>query len=301
MPRAIVVGLDASPESAAAADWAAGEAVLRGLPVELVQGWPRPPFGGPHQVEVDSVSERWGRRVLDRMELELRTRHDGVEVTALQVPRPPVDVLSAASHDAVMLVLGSRALGAVRGSILGSVSQAVLVRAACPVVLVRSEHRASAEHVPDDAGLPSVRTSFRPVVLGLDIRRACDDVLAFAFEEAALRSAPLHVAHAGHPSVGLGYAAPPLSAASTTQFIAEEEHRAAATLRPWREKYPQVETDQRVIVGSAARFLVEAVPAAGLMVVGRRIREPAICFHIGPVCHAVIHHAACPVAVVPYR
>lgn len=39
----IVVGFDGSPESAAAADWAAREAVCRGLPLALVQAWPWPP------------------------------------------------------------------------------------------------------------------------------------------------------------------------------------------------------------------------------------------------------------------
>ncbi|MFD8653846.1 universal stress protein, partial [Streptomyces mirabilis] len=39
MPRTVTVGLDGSPESRAAADWAAREAKLRGLPLKLVNVW----------------------------------------------------------------------------------------------------------------------------------------------------------------------------------------------------------------------------------------------------------------------
>lgn len=39
MPRTVTVGLDGSPESRVAADWAAREAKLRGLPLKLVNVW----------------------------------------------------------------------------------------------------------------------------------------------------------------------------------------------------------------------------------------------------------------------
>ncbi len=39
MVRSVVAGLDGSPESRAAAEWAAGEAELRGLPLKIVHVW----------------------------------------------------------------------------------------------------------------------------------------------------------------------------------------------------------------------------------------------------------------------
>lgn len=300
MDGPIVVGLDASPESVAAADWAAREAALRGLPVELVQAWPKAPAAA-HRIREAEEGEEWGRRVLARMEIELRTRHAGVEVTTAQIPRPPVEVLSAAGHDASMLVLGSRALGGLRGFLLGSVSQAVLARVACPVVLVRAGRGVLDEHQPGAEGIPTLDTPYWPVALGLGLRRPCDDLLSFAFETAAHRAAPLHAVHAWSPPPGFGHAASPLGAALIAQRVTDEEQLLEEALRPWREKYPQVRVVQKAIVGSAASILLEAVPQAGLVVVGRHDRGSALGIHLGPVTHAALHHATCPVAVVPYR
>ncbi|MDH6144283.1 nucleotide-binding universal stress UspA family protein [Kitasatospora sp. GP30] len=67
MEGPIVVGFDGSPESAAAADWAAREAVCRGLPLALVQAWPWPPR---HVLgSEDAVS--WGKARLTGKEAEL--------------------------------------------------------------------------------------------------------------------------------------------------------------------------------------------------------------------------------------
>ncbi|MGW1289840.1 universal stress protein, partial [Streptomyces sp. NPDC002586] len=58
MPRAITVGLDGSPESRAAAEWAAREAELRGLPVKLVHVWDPAPRSRPPR----ALPMRWPRR-----------------------------------------------------------------------------------------------------------------------------------------------------------------------------------------------------------------------------------------------
>ncbi|MFI0875012.1 universal stress protein [Streptomyces parvus] len=53
-------------------------------------------------------------------------------------------------------------------------------------------------------------------------------------------------------------------------------------------------------MGPAADELLRASRGAGLVVVGRR-GSRALGFHIGHVAHAVIHHGAAPVAVVPFE
>jgi nucleotide-binding universal stress UspA family protein len=299
MLRPIVVGLDNSPESVAAADWAAREALRRGLPVELVQAG-HPPARSAPEARPGEAAE-WGGGTLRDIEARLRARHAGLEITATQVFQSSVDVLTAAGREAAMLVLGSRGLGTVMGFLLGTVSQAVLSAASCPVVLVRANEREEDEHLPTPDGRPSLDTPWRPVTLGLDTRRPSDDVTDFAFEAAAQRSAPLNVVHVWNPSASFGLAASPLSGAVMTQLAAEEEELVSATLSPWIDKHPQVEVTRHLRIGSRAQLMVEAAAQAGLMVVGRRSRRSAVGFHVGPVTHAVIHHATCPVAVVPYR
>ena len=71
-------------------------------------------------------------------------------------------------------------------------------------------------------------------------------------------------------------------------------------LRPWRNKFPDVEVKEQAVVGRAARHLLEAAADASLVVAGRRNRRAPLGFHTGPVTHAVMHHSTAPVAVVPH-
>ncbi len=81
---------------------------------------------------------------------------------------------------------------------------------------------------------------------------------------------------------------------------AEHEHAVVAALRPWCEKFPEVAVTESVTEGRAADELISASAGAALVVVGRRIRESRLGTHLGPVAHAALHHAPCPVAVVPH-
>ncbi len=76
--------------------------------------------------------------------------------------------------------------------------------------------------------------------------------------------------------------------------------RLAEAVELWREKYPDLPVTERVEHGHAAEVLLGAASRAGLMVVGRPINRPAVGPRLGHVAHALLHHAACPVAVVPH-
>ncbi|WP_307058653.1 universal stress protein [Streptomyces achromogenes] len=51
---------------------------------------------------------------------------------------------------------------------------------------------------------------------------------------------------------------------------------------------------------SPARAVVHDTETAGLLVVGRRRHRGALAPRLGPVAQAAVHHAACPIAVVPH-
>jgi len=305
MPRTITVGLNGSPESLAAADWAAREALLRELPLRLVharqaQSYVLGPLGGVYSPPPDSDEGRqWAERMSQETRARLTHRHPGLSVTVNQVAEQPVPALLEAAREAELLVVGSRGLGGLGGFLVGSVAFGVLARAERPVVLVRAEEHAQNEHRRHTTGTPTTSAPYRDVVLGLDVRKPAEPVIAFAFDAAARRGATLRVVH--------GWSLPSYyeyGAASGTNLIADlaaaERHRLAEVLGPWQEKFPGVEVSPQTVIGGAGTHLVDASYDASLVVVGRRTRRSPVGAHIGAVTHAVLHHAQAPVAVVPH-
>ncbi|MEU6379855.1 universal stress protein [Streptomyces sp. NPDC046909] len=299
MSRPVVAGVDGSPESLAAAEWAAREAVRRDLPLHLVHASDWAPDRAP-SAAASAVRRHVGRGVLRKAEERIARTCPGVRLTDEHAEAPAAAALTNAAHNAELLVLGSRGLGGFTGFVVGSVARAVVARATRPVVLVEAGQRSEDEHLPDEDGNMSLLTPYRDVVLGLDLSDPCDEVIEFAFEAARLRGATLHAVHArddastvalapGEPGIGEG----PRH---------EEEWRAflAAVLQNWRDKYPGVEVNETVVNGRATTHLVRAASGAGLLVVGRRVRETHLGPRTGPVTLNVIHHARCPVAVVAH-
>jgi len=191
-------------------------------------------------------------------------------------------VLLAAAAEADLLVVGSHGLGSVRGFIVGSVGQEVVAEAARPVVLVRPGYE-------KDSSGASGRNGRRKVVLGLDVNEVKDELLHFAFDFAGRHRVPLEIVHTWHES----FVHHPSAAA--------KEERAAAladAVRPFRDRFAGTEVVEVSAPGRAAERLIEAASDARLVVVGRR--RAARGAHIGSITHAVIHHASCPVAVVPH-
>ncbi|MER5796131.1 universal stress protein [Streptomyces sp. NPDC001980] len=300
MLRNVTVGLDGSPESRAAAEWAAREAQLRGLPLKIVHvGEPTPvpvaqaPLVGPE------THQHWTEQMPRESAEGIRLRHPGLEVFTEQLTGTVADVLCEAAGLADLLVLGSRGFGGIGGFMVGSVSLAVVARAERPVVLVREGEQAADEHRMDPAGVPSAATPFRPVVLGLDVDHPDDTLLEFAFDAAARRETPLRVVHAWPEPTTALYRFP---GDAELQNDLERKHSAALAdaLRPWRQKFPSVDVIESSRCGNAAQVLVNAARDASLVVVGRRIRTGSLGAHIGHVTHAALHHIGAPVAVVAH-
>ncbi|MFI6489520.1 universal stress protein [Streptomyces sp. NPDC050564] len=314
MLRTVTVGLDGSPESRAAAEWAAREAKLRGLPLKVVHVWeplPEPMAQAPllgaetqqHWSERSEMgappAEGWGRIPREAAD-GIRMRHPGVEVVMEQLSGRPAEVLPCAAKDAELLVLGSRGMSGAGGFMVGSVGLAVVAHAERPVVLVRAGEQAADEHTVDPAGVPSAAAPFRPVVLGLDSADPDGSLIGFAFEAALLRGTSLRVVHGWNEPPYIAYGMPP-DLEMNAHIAAEEAAAVSEAVRPWRQKYPAVDVAEDSLSGKAAHHLVDASREASLVVVGRRVRRSPVGAHIGPVTHAVLHHACAPVAVVPHE
>ncbi|OLZ63121.1 stress-inducible protein [Streptomyces sp. IMTB 2501] len=300
MSRTITVGLDDSPEGRAAAEWAAREAQLRGLSLKILHVLePLPAHVAQAPLLAAETRQDWSESIPVEAAEGLRLRHPGLEVSTDRVAGKPAEVLAEAAEAAELLVLGSRGFGGVGGFMVGSVSLSVIARATRPVVLVRAGEQAADEHQTDPVGIPSAATPFRPVVVGVDTGAPDETLLEFAFDAAERRSASLRVVH--------GWSEP---STSFYRFYGDAElfgtiARRQATLltdvlRPWREKFPNVDVIETSRAGSAAQVLVNASRDACLAVVDRRIRTGALGAHIGHVTHAVLHHVVAPVAVVAH-
>ncbi|MCQ1581107.1 universal stress protein [Streptomyces parvus] len=281
MIGSVVAGFDGSPQSSGAAYWAAREASLRAVPLRLIHV--QEPSAPGHVFRAPgSRSRRSAQRLLAQTADELRRTFPALDISIHSVEGSPIDVLSESAAGSDLVVLGSRALGPVMGFVLGSVSMAVIGASNCPVVSVRAESDASSGDL----------------VVGVDVRQRCEALLRFAFDEAEQRGCGIRFlsAWALPPLVGYGAAYDP-------RVHAQLEMSTKATLddvlRPWKKRHPDVRTTAQATVGHAATQLVASGREAGLTVVGRRVRDSSLGTHIGPVAHAVLHHARTPVVVVP--
>ncbi|NJP95079.1 universal stress protein [Nonomuraea sp. FMUSA5-5] len=271
----VIVGVDDSEAGLRAVEWAAGEAVRRRLPLEIVHGfsWPRlgvplgPAPGAPAgQGGLRHAAERIVATALDRAQAVA----PGLDVTAAMMEQAPASALLRRSHHAELLVVGSRGLGKIGGLVLESVGAELATRAPCPVVVVRG----------------SV-TPRGPVVVGMDDRHDNDALIAFAFAHAARTANVVTFAH--------------VSGGSTSPT--KPTLPAHLLLSSWYERFPEVAVVQEDLTGRPGRTLVRTAQQASLLVVGSRHHSEFGALMKGSVSQtalhqAALHQAACPVAII---
>ncbi|MCQ4080623.1 universal stress protein [Streptomyces sp. RB6PN25] len=284
MVRPVTAGLNGSPESVAAAHWAAGEAQMRGLPLKLVYAWEWLPKHLPPTPSEPAGEQHWPDRMMDQTAKDIASRQPDLQITVETIENLPDPALLDVAKESELLALGSRGLGTVAGFFAGSVGLAVVAKAERPVVLVRAV---------DEPGTGEASGTPREVLVGADLGHPCEAVIEFAFDFAAVHKAPLRAVYAWHSPPSYGYIPDGID------FRVEEREALATVLRPLHKKHPDVTVHDQVVFERPAQHLVQAASDARLLVVGRRTQRP-MGTRLGPVAHAVIHHAPCPVAVVPH-
>ncbi|WP_406446898.1 universal stress protein [Streptomyces sp. NBC_01613] len=300
MSRTVAVGFDGSPESRAAADWAAREAKLRALPLRLVNVWE---IASASMAEAPllgaDTQQHWSERIPREAAERIRARHPGVDVTVEQRTGWAGEALVDVAKESEMLVLGSRGLSGVSGFMIGSVGMAVVAHAERPVVLVRAGELAATKHTRNPSANPSADTACRSVVLGVDTKRPDDSLIEFAFDAAERRATTLHAVHSWTVPPYDWYG-PSTNQRLNAQLAGTEAAALGTALRPWRQKFPAVEVVEDSRPVRAADLLLDASLDASLVVVGRRTRRSPLGSHTGPITHAVLHHCTVPVAVVSH-
>ncbi|MGW1106427.1 universal stress protein [Streptomyces sp. NPDC002540] len=290
MEPVVTVGLDGSPESLSAARWGADEAERRNLTLRLLHAWP---LLVPESTRVPAEMDQnyWARRIVHNTRAEIQAHHPGLPVIGSLVADDAEHALLRAASESEMIVLGSRGLVPVESFFLGDISMPVVAHAERPVVLVRAGTGEDGPH--------PTRTAAGGVVVALKLDGPCDDLLAFAFETAAVRHLPLEVVH-GRSLPVAAYVPWGVNHDMADGIVQDAQKLLSQTLRPWCGRFPQVEVTDSTPLVSPAKAVVRAAEGADLLVVGRRQHHRAPAPHLGPVAQAAVHHARCPVAVVPH-
>ncbi|MFF5651392.1 universal stress protein [Streptomyces collinus] len=284
MELPLVVGVDGSDGSLTAVDWAVDEAARHELPLRLVHGslWERyevrTPSTGPDrpagQVMADhivaSAAERAGRRNPD------------VKVSTDVLRSGATDALLHEGNNATALVTGSRGHSELKGLLLGSVGLAVAARAHCPVIVVRG----------DKAGLAGTH---RRILLGAGTPATGEEATRFAFHEAEARGCVLDVVRAWRCPAHEPRGAPGRDHEEQARTELDELLRDALV------DHPRVPVRSAAVEGPARKALVHRSAAADLVIVGARRRQGHFGLQLGTVAHTLLHHAECPVAVVPQQ
>ncbi|MFC4333279.1 universal stress protein [Streptomyces andamanensis] len=215
----------------------------------------------------------------------------GLAVTTDLVEDEAAPALTARGADAEALVLGSRGQGALVGFLVGSVGQQVIAGARRPVVLVRAGDEPAAE-------APDARSSSASTAPPRTAPRRC----ASPSRTAAARGR--HRPGGARLDAAAGLRLQPRLAQLLDEAGGLEPYeRKALTERcgPGGSGFPDVPVVEHVEMGSAGQVLLATAGHAQLVVVGRRARRTAVGARIGSVAHGVLHHAGCPVAVVPHE
>lgn len=147
-PRSCALGPVAAGGSAAgerAVEFAFAEAELRKAPLVALHAWttwnaplPAPQDASAPYANPPGVLAEEEERLLSEALAGHRTRYPGVVVGQRVVHGRTREVLIDAGRSAQLVVVGARGRGGFTGLLLGSVSQALLHHAHCPVAVVRA-------------------------------------------------------------------------------------------------------------------------------------------------------------------
>jgi nucleotide-binding universal stress UspA family protein len=148
----IVVGYDGSAGGARALAWAVAEAARRGGTVQALTAWEwtQPDLG----VDIRAEHDRAAREALEAAVAAACVPYPQVAVSTEAVPGAAADVLTGAAIDADLLVLGSHGHSRLFHAVLGSVADACIRRAVCPVVVLPAPRAAEKAAEPADATAP---------------------------------------------------------------------------------------------------------------------------------------------------
>lgn len=290
MVRRVVVGIDGSPQSAAALEWAIDRARRAAESLQVVSAYtlPATEFYGfvVDAATIDAAGE-YSRQLVAAAGARAREAAPQLEVIETAELGPAGLILASASEDADLLVVGRRGLGSATSAFLGSVSNQLTANAACPVVVVGPQD--------GDAGT-AVRTE-GPVVVGVDGSEFGPRALRFALDEARLRGVAVRVVSVAERGA-VSASDPELAARMGSSAEVDADRVVSDTVGAVESTHDDPPIETVVESGSPAEVIVEHAVDAQLIVVGSQGKGFLRRVLLGSVSREVLQNAPCPVAVV---
>jgi nucleotide-binding universal stress UspA family protein len=281
----VVVGVDGSETSAAAARWAADLAARLHSPLHIVSAVREPTFYLAEEAIVVPV-EVWNQQKLSAEQIvgdlseSLVGIHPHLAVSTEVGSTSAAALLTECSRTARLVVVGNSGSGAISSFLLGSTAKAVAHDADCPVVVWRESH------LSFDA----------PVVVGVDGGATSESAIGHAFEVASALGVALIAVHSWNPVSKAGGVALP----GFVDWAACEREEAALlseSAAGWAEKYPDVQVEYELRQGNSSHILVEHSMQSQLVIVGSHGRGSIASLVLGSTGATLVHHAHCPVMI----
>lgn len=260
---AVIVGIDGSQAAIHAAEWAADEALGRGVSLLMLA-----------ILKATHPSADDYHRDLAHAETSLQAARVAVEAKGIPVKveteilrGQPGAILISESDDAEMVCVGSVGIGRYSRALLGSTATEVAEKAHCPVAVIRSQ--------PDQP-----EPDINRIVVAVGDAPGRDTVVHQAMREAQLRKLPV-------------------LAIGTTQADTAEapSHELDNRLWPWRRWYPDVHIYPVTTGASVIRFLKSSDDLVPLAVIGGA-DAGQLAQIVGPHDHPVFRHAESSVLIV---
>jgi nucleotide-binding universal stress UspA family protein len=289
--RHIAVGVDGSPGSDEALCWAAAEASLHDVALDVIHAWEAP---GP----ISGLGSMWSPRDTKPYELSGQRVLDAATCKALLAAEPNVRIRPVLAHGyaparvldearrAKMVVVGTRGLSGFKRLTLGSTSHHCTVHSRIPIAVVP----------------PSAEWSVKDEVLvGIDGSPEAAAALRWAMREAATRQAALTVVNAWRFDSMTAPADYRYAAVNRTAFtersetmLREQIEAAISAVGAAPAVVDQVTSSQPPV-----QALVDRAGRSRLLVVGRGGRGEFAGVRLGSVSQHCVHHARGVVVVVP--
>jgi nucleotide-binding universal stress UspA family protein len=286
-PGTIVVGVDGSKQSEHALLWAVEQARAEHRPLTLVHAINDVALAYPDALiavppEAREALSAAGHELLSQVVSTVDGLAPELIVHGVFRIADPREVLLELSHDAHMVVVGSRGRGKVRSLLLGSVGVALVRHAECPVVV----------HRPGNASKVC-----NGVLVGADSSPESLEVLDFAYQQASLRNLPLTVLHCYRDVPAAAYGSYVFPAQVID--VASERLGLAESMAGFAEKYPDVHVHTEIANDAPQGALVKLGERMNLVVIGSHQAGRVSEMLFGMVSVSVVEHAICPVAVLP--